>query len=204
MIQLTQTHEGEFGNCWQTAVACVLELPASELPDQHLIEKTAKLHDRARTEEGSSGPPYYAGHFSYMNALNAYLAKHHRLAYVQERAWHFSTLQFQEPGWHFAIGPTSRNAFLHCVVARHGEQVWDPNSSRAGLSEIESFGYLARLPESYEKARYYHLNDEPKQRERIAWTLRHEKPPSIGSLCCCPACFVDGEYINEHMWTEVL
>jgi len=194
MITLTQAHEGEFGSCWQTAIACILEVPAEMLPNQHLIEEAATLRRRA-IDNGEEGQPYYAGHFSYLNALNAYLAKHHRFAYLQEHAWHFSTLRFADPGYHVAIGPTSRNNFLHCVVARHGEQVWDPNPSRAGLSRIDSFGWLASLPEDSSNTPWYHLRDDRKADDRKAWEGRAQKTPSIGSLCCCPACFVDGDYV---------
>jgi hypothetical protein len=193
MIELTQAHEGEFGSCWQTAVACILEVPAEALPDQHLIEMTATLRKRAQ-DKGEHPPEYYAGHFSYMNALNAYLAKHHDLAYLQEYVWHFSTLRFAEPGFHFAIGPTSRNSFFHCVVARHGEQVWDPNPSRAGLTRSESFGWLARLPPADIDAHWLHRNEDSKERDRQRWANRAKESPSICSLCCCPECFVNGDY----------
>lgn len=193
MIELTQAHQGEFGSCWQTAIACLLELPVEALPDQHVIEMTATMRKRAQ-DKGEPVPDYYAGHFSYMNALNAYLAKHHDLTYIQESAWQCAVFQFREPGWHFAIGPTSRNAFLHCVVARYGEQAWDPNPSRAGLTKIHHFGWLAPLPKDYDEFPSYHRNENSKKRDLAAWARRHEESPSIGSLCCCPACFVDGDY----------
>jgi len=197
VIKLTQAHEGEFGSCWQTAVACVLDLPAEALPDQHVIEMTATLRKRAQDAKQPNPPAYYAGHFSYMNALNAYLAKHHDLLYIQEYAWRFSALQFREPGWHLAIGPTARNAFLHCVVARHGEQVWDTNPSRAGLTKIESFGWLAQLPKSNDEAKSYHRNEDSKKRDAARWRNRtNELEASVGSLCCCPLCFADGDYLE--------
>ena len=196
MIELTQAHQSEFGSCWQTAVACVLDLPVDTLPDQHVIEMAATLRKRAQDAGEKTPPPYYAGHFSYGNALNAYLARHHDLSYLQENAWRFSCLQFREPGWHFAIGPTSRNSFLHCVVARYGEQAWDPNPSRAGLTRIDSFGWLAALPRDYDEARSYHRNEDSKKRDRERWANRaNEADASVGSLCCCPACFVDGDYL---------
>jgi len=200
MIYLTQTHEGEFGNCWQTAIACILELPAEKLPDQHVIEMAQKARVRAQcSDDGTNSshgpgapavPEYFAGQFSYMSALNAYLGKHHGLVYCQDYAWRLAPFQFRDPGWHLALGPTSRNSLYHCVVALRGETVWDTNPSRSGLSAIDQYGWL--VPETG-PARA--TREARGRMDLAAWGRRSEKSPSIGYLCCCPECFVDGEYL---------
>lgn len=199
MIQLTQAHLTPYGNCWQTAIACLLDLPAEALPDQHVIESRAKDES---TED-------YAGHHSYSNALNAYLAKHHGLGYLQEPAWKLGAFTLREPGYHLLIGPTVRTAvdgdgprILHCVVGKNGEQVWDPHPSRAGLTRVISLGWLADVSkiDPNDNDRGYGwawLNEAARKRDLLSWSRRADKSPSVSSLCCCPACFVDGEYLEQ-------
>lgn len=50
------------GNCWQTALACILLVPASELPSQVAIEIDKQY---------------------YLNAMNAYLDRHHDMMYCE-------------------------------------------------------------------------------------------------------------------------
>ncbi len=192
MLELTQTHSGEFGNCWQTAVACLLDLPAEALPSQHEIEKAAKARKVATERNDPSIPEYYAGHFSYNNALNAYLAKHHGLGYMQEDAWRLAVLQFRDPGLHFALGPTTRNEFYHMVIARYGVPIWDTSPTRAGLSRVESFGWLVTVPDG---ARWHWLSKEAFERDRVRWENRRSgEDATVSTFCCCPECFVGGDY----------
>jgi|GEM_PF-2772556 hypothetical protein len=197
MIEQTQTYVTPHGNCWQTAVACVLDLPAEDLPPQHEIESMAAIEDGER----------YAGHFSYTNALNAYLTKHHSLGYLQEPAWKLGAFTLSDPGYHLLIGPTVRTVvdgdgprIIHCVVGKHGEQIWDPHPSRAGLTRVISWGWLAdvsKVDES-DQARGYGwawLSESARKRDLFSWSQRAAKAPSTSTLCCCPACFVDGEYV---------
>lgn len=196
MIELTQAHSGEFGSCWQTAIACLLELPAEVLPDQHVIEKAATMRKRAQSTSEPL-PEYFAGHYSYQNALNAYLTKHHGLGYQQEPAWKMAALQFREPGWHIALGPTTRNEFYHCVVARYGAPVWDTSPSRAGLSRVDSFGWLVPVAEASRATEghlWHFLSEGAVKRDLLEWSQRADKAPQISTLCCCPLCFHDGDY----------
>lgn len=180
MKRLTQT-ELSPGNCWQTGVAALLDLHAEALPPQTAIELAHKSDS------------YYAGHFSFSNALNAYLYKHHRLAYAQLPIWQMA--QAKITGYHLIIGTTVRTVenmsgqprILHCVVGAEGEEVWDVHPSQAGLLRPLSYGFLLRPdPEHFEH-----------RETRIAHELtdwRSGKRRSQSYLCCCPACFADGEY----------
>jgi hypothetical protein len=204
MLKLTQTNLDP-GNCWQTAVACLLGVPAEALPDQHLIE--------SRHKDGSV--PDYAGHHSYSNALNAYLFKHHGLGYMQEPAWKLGAFTLRDPGLHLLIGPTVRTCeggdgarILHCVVGRHGEQVWDPHPSRAGLLSVISWGWLADVSHistiDQERGYGWHWsNPVAAEADRVRWANRTDEAPGVSALCCCPKCFVasadpfvDGEYVR--------
>lgn len=198
MLQHTQTHSGEFGNCFQTAIACLLDLQPGALPNQHLIEKATIERRRAQAAKLETPPPYYAGHYSYVNALNAYLFEHHKLAYIQEAAWRLSALQFREPGLHLLAGPVERNEFHHVVVARHGEMICDTSPSRAGLKRIESFGWLVSVEgsaEVQEGYRWHQCSDGAKKRDLLEWQNRANEAPGVSTLCCCPLCFVDGDYV---------
>lgn len=127
MREYTQT-DTTHGNCWQTAIACVLEVDPAELPCQVSIE---------------------VGKRSYNNALLWYLEKHHGLMYSELQDYQFPALDVRQPGWHVALGPTVRTAVHgkhHAVVAHRGTPVWDPHPTRAGLLEVQRWGILAPLP----------------------------------------------------------
>lgn len=197
MIELTQTHLTPYGNCWQTAIACLLGLPAEALPDQHVIERDA----------ADPGAANYAGHFSYANALNAYLTKHHGLGYIQEPAWRVGAFTLREPGFHLLIGPTVRTRedgdgprILHCIVGKHGRHRWDPHPSHAGLTRVISWGWLVdvtKITDSDNDRGYgwHWLGEGAQKRDRLNWGKRADSAPSVSTLCCCPACFVDGDYL---------
>lgn len=152
MKELTQTvtasAENAFlGNCWQTCVACLLDLDSIDaLPSQ--IE-----HERPKPRaDGSMGSGYYLG------ALNAYLRRHHGLAYVElhEPPELLARFRIVDPGWHMMTGTTVRSASLngarHVVVARHGELAWDPHPSRAGLLGDVQWAFLVPFPKRWESS----------------------------------------------------
>jgi hypothetical protein len=121
--QLTQTNLDP-GNCLQTALACVLDVPAEDLPDQVTIE---------------SGPQA-----SYLNFLNAYLEKHHLLMLSSVYDWSFKGLK--PVGHHLCIGTTERHPKRqHAVVGFEGAPVWDPHPSRAGLKDVREWLILAPM-----------------------------------------------------------
>jgi hypothetical protein len=130
MRELTQTVTGLSGNCWQTCVACLLDIDAEVMPAQ------TDLH--------------------YHNALNIYLRKHHGLAYVEmhQPEEFLAMLRIADPGWHMLTGTTVRSASLngsrHVVVARHGEMVWDPHPSRDGLLAEIQWAFLVPFPKRWE------------------------------------------------------
>lgn len=122
MLRLTQTNT-EPGNCWQTAVACVLEVPLEDLPDQVGIE--------------ASGERYW-------NFLGAYLEAHHGMMYTEVPDYQHPALR--PVGYHLMVGPTERTTpdhdVHHVVVGFQGEVRWDPHPSRAGLVRVEKWGVL--------------------------------------------------------------
>jgi len=186
MKQLTQTNL-EPGNCWQTCIAMLLDIDPDSMPPQ---EKFAE-------KRNSTEPRFpYFGHFSYSNALNAYLMKHHGLVYFEIDPWKLAVLP-PIKGLHLISGETVRtpiNKSDHVVMGSDGEMVWDPHPSRAGLTKIKFFEFLAAPNESIRKM---WLEEGPERdRKEIARALIDPaKPAFISHLCCCPSCLVDGEYL---------
>lgn len=142
MREYTQTSFAPMGNCWQTAVACLLEVDPRELPDQTVHD--CKLVDGA-----------WIG-MSYNNALQGYLRKHHGLAYVDlggipEEG--LAMLQLRDPGWHLISGRTNRSeqwaGLHHIVVGRYGQIAWDPHPSRAGLTGDFRWSLIVPLPKAW-------------------------------------------------------
>lgn len=165
MIERTQTSLAP-GNCWQTCVACIINIDPEELPSQ------VRYDVRERT---------YSGWGSYLNVLNGYLAKHHGLMYAEIYEYQIGAVMVRDPGWHMLIGPTVRteahraaNAhhINHMVVARYGELIWDPHPSRAGLTEVERWGVLGAFAGAHPPA-------EPRacRQVRCGWTRRRLRLP---------------------------
>lgn len=133
MIEYTQSNLDP-GNCWQTVVASVLEVPPERLPDQTVCDL-------------GEMPKY-----RYQNELGAYLRKHHNLAYVSLQPYFMGVLEVRAPGVHFMSGETVRTPETkarHVVIARYGELLWDPHPSRAGLTSVFYWSFLVPYPKEW-------------------------------------------------------
>lgn len=165
MKYFTQT-ELAHGNCWQTAIACILDVDPELLPPQPEIEQLPL--------------EVLNGWGSYHNALNGYLVKHHGLIYSEV---HQPMMGAVRPvrAEHLLIGPTVRTAahasagrrhIHHCVVGRDGAMIWDPHPSRAGLLEVDSWGVLGPVHKGFQ--------------ERV--TSRSDEAHRLVLSCICPSC----------------
>jgi hypothetical protein len=118
MIPYTQTSLGLEGNCLQTSIECILEVPQGALPSQRA---------------------YPLG--QYLTPLNRFLR---RFGLMYEERPPVGRLV----GWHVLTGTSPRTpqiGTLHSVVARDGVAVWDPHPSRQGLCDAVSWGLVTRL-----------------------------------------------------------
>ena len=144
MRELTQTVIGESGNCWQTCVACILDVDPAELPDQSKIERV--------TGRDESGKIVRAGYFN--NPVQAYLRDHHGMTLGHVYAHLLGAMRVTSMGGlHLAYGPTVRTPSLgtdHVVVAREGRTIWDPHPSRAGLVKATSWGVFTECPAEWD------------------------------------------------------
>ena len=146
MLEYTQTSLVP-GNCWQTAIASVLEIPPERLPDQTVCD----LWDKPNPDESGTWKrlePFYS------NELGAYLKKHHGLAYVNLQPHFMGAVDVKPPGIHFMSGKTVRTKLSkenHVVIAKYGELLWDPHPSREGLIEIIYWAFLIPYPKEWSK-----------------------------------------------------
>lgn len=121
------------GNCLQTAIACILEVPPALLPPQHEIQRESA--DASR----------------YLEALNAWLHRAFRLRYVEVPPEGFLGARPAFPEF-VMVGPmrplwggevlSGTQAETHCVVARDGRMVWDVYPCRPGLASVQRWGLL--------------------------------------------------------------
>lgn len=114
------------GNCFQTAIACILEVEPSELPPQQFSTDSRE----------------------YDIAIAAFLRKRFGLQLVRVWPYQFGAVRPIRPE-HVMCG-TMRKRFdgeggeRHCVVARDGVMVWDPYPTHPGLvGDAEWWGVLA-------------------------------------------------------------
>lgn len=133
MTPFTQSNTDP-GNCWQTGMACLLDVPAETLPDQVAIETAGS---------------------SYNNALLAYLERHHGLTFARIPVWQLPGLRLL--GFHLMVGPTVRTTearpVQHVIVGHEGEGVWDPHPSRAGLTSVVNVEILVPIPDDIRQGR---------------------------------------------------
>ena len=119
MIRHTQSLIGPNGNCLQTAIESVLNLPLGTLPPQ--------AHPVA----------YY---YRVLNNFLTTLEWHYR---------NVAPGAMLAPGWHVLIGASPRTAGLegklHATVGYNGRLAWDPHPSRAGLVDVRQWGILDRV-----------------------------------------------------------
>ncbi len=112
-----EKHGEEFGNCFSTAVGCILEIHPDELPN-------------------------FCAEEDWRAATNLYL-KSRGLFYLDVaipgdmRAEHL----FEFAGYHVISGEGPRGC-RHSVVGYKGKMVHDPHPSGEGLKTEEEFGFL--------------------------------------------------------------
>ena len=117
-----QTFDGERGNCLCACFASILEIPLDTVPD------FGALHD-------SGG--------SWTRALQQWLSPMN-LGYIVVAP---GALKFRIPECYHVIGGGSPRGCTsgHAVVGFAGKAVFDPHPSRAGLTNIDEFGFLIKL-----------------------------------------------------------
>lgn len=118
MIKHIQNKHGAEGNCWQTAVASVLELPMEEVPDFVNDYDNGGKHWWLTTIE-----------------------------FLDERGYTLEPVieHLYDDSYYFVIGPSPRNAEMsHVVVYQNGKMVHDPHPDGTGVLEEKHFDALRK------------------------------------------------------------
>ncbi len=116
------------GNCLQTCVACILDMPPADVPDQllhpnplsYLLELREFLRRRLHMTITLVMPAHH---------LHAYpLAVREYILFGQ------------------MVGPFGGVCEEHCVVGRSGDVFWDPYPGRPGLTRVDAAWLFQTIP----------------------------------------------------------
>lgn len=128
MIPITQTElydptrPNHRGNCWQTVIASILDLPLDEVP--HFVQDEVD-------HPGDGDWDWWVRTCRWLNAHDL------RLVMVD-----VATCRDE---YVLATGPSPRgNGVFHVVIYRDGAMVHDPHPDRSGLTSVDFNGYVIR------------------------------------------------------------
>lgn len=138
MIRLTQTRTGRpAGNCLETSIACILEVPVEEVPD---------LYDPS---EDPDSPTWRHARWA---VLHAWL-RARGLMYVQVQEppaaafpvfAHWFGADFVATSHYLRMG-YNPDGVGHATVGLRDEMVWDPNPLRRGITGEDEVVFLVPL-----------------------------------------------------------
>lgn len=124
------TIDGIPGDCFRTAIACLLDRDRDDVP--HFGLRLSWWEETRRWIRANDGRDLY-----YVDA-------------DEPEHWHLIPGGVGDDDLMLVGGPSPRGSFGHVVVGRRdGSVVWDPHPSRAGLTGVVEFFVLG--------APYYHL-----------------------------------------------
>lgn len=113
---------GVWGDCFRTAIACVLDLPPEEVPH---------FYDNDQTPEG--GELLVREWFSARGLALITLVFDGKQDDDAELAAVLNAVGAQNPDTTFLISGRSKRGCNHTVVGRNAEIIWDPSPSETGL-----------------------------------------------------------------------
>ncbi len=120
-IQTKLHSEDVTGNCWPTAIACIVGCRIDQVPN---FEELFRIPDM----------PWFW-------ILQEWL-KSKGYEYVTDKPKHFyDTFD----GYYFVSGKSPRGNFNHIVIYKHGKMVHDPHPSGDGILTEDSYEHLAKL-----------------------------------------------------------
>lgn len=112
-----QPEQGIIGDCWRTAIGCLLNLPPDQVPHfgDGCFDDSVEFHKRTNTWLRSKG---------YSIVETAFDCP---IEYV------FAHLATNNPDRYCLLSGTSRSGFNHTVIACNDQIVWDPSLTDAGI-----------------------------------------------------------------------
>lgn len=111
------------GNCWQTALACLLDKEIDEVP--HFVD----------IDENQNGPHWYMASYMWLWENGYELLQYEK----------YPSKEDGEPwdGYVLVSGNSPRGEFAHVVIYKDGKLFHDPHPSQAGVLTEEDFEILA-------------------------------------------------------------
>lgn len=107
--------EGIYGDCYRTAIACILDLSPDEVPHQH--KEQIDGEQRQLMEE-------------WLRGQNLCIAA---IIFEADPEVVLDTMKNLNPQTIYILSGFSRTGVNHSVVCRGGEIIWDPSLTDAGI-----------------------------------------------------------------------
>ncbi|GAA4328474.1 hypothetical protein [Flaviaesturariibacter amylovorans] len=185
MIPLTQTKfslknaAGEWvqhGNCWATAIASILELPLSEVPNFEVWYEW---------EDGLWW--YLTDRFLLKKGMKLDTDHRFRVFHMTEAEWecfgeaidakietpeHYYRLRVELKHEYYFVSGLSARGVSHVTIWKNGVMVHDPHPSRDGILELTRFEYIRPLTD---EERYWVNHDT--NHFKVAFPCSYEVKP---------------------------
>jgi len=153
MKPIMQTKFNEDGNCWQAAVASLLEIPLEAVPDF-----SNKANPNRQTD--------WFTHFS-----------HWLFDEFSMFVWIYNP-EREIPAFHILAGESPRG-FSHAVVARKDEIIHDPHPEGGGLVKLEERYLFFPLSPRVHQQGFYDLiraDEEMTEEQKQSWLSQEPAP----------------------------
>lgn len=119
--------EGQIGDCWRTVIACLLNMPAADVP--HFVQtcwnESATATARLRAWLASVGYGYVEMAYTGTGALQSIL----------------DSIADCNPNTYYLLGGNSKTGCGHCVIGLNDQVAWDPSPDAVGITGPMDDGY---------------------------------------------------------------
>jgi len=122
------------GNCWEAAIASVLEIPLEEVMDE-------RDESHPRWAPGTWQKDWFETWAQHWNLKRDWLKEVHGKDLVPGEGEAPPPEMLPPDGFWLAVGPARRGC-LHCVVFQGAEMVHDPHPDRTGLLAVTEWEVL--------------------------------------------------------------
>lgn len=125
-IKQTIMHDpknGKYGNCLQACLASILDLTLDNVP--HFADNDNK---------------------NWLIDMNEWLFQRNLYYFeINPTKCIFDNTFSIYQGYHFILGKSPRGKFLHQIIGKNGEKVFDPHPSNTMLTEITAIGLFLKI-----------------------------------------------------------
>lgn len=152
----------QFGSCYPTIYACLLDIPVIDVPHFNLLywtptEKyniTKYLEDRFLEGVQASefvGEKYRMDNFDNHLSISEWLWENVRQFWLAGRGYKETYIKdidawlAENPGAYYIATGKSIRGVDHVVVYQYGQMVHDPHPSAAGVIKVDKYSFLQKL-----------------------------------------------------------